>query len=147
MTEPTYRMWHNARIDEYNRSLKAVLRIEDELDTVKLRQKQERDLFTEQQKDIRNDLKEAGLSLKAFNHLVAQEMAKRKLRKNREKLDDHVQHELDIIEEQLASMRGTPLGDAAYEAAVTDVAKSHGFSNGAELLNSLKPLEEGQVAN
>jgi uncharacterized membrane-anchored protein YhcB (DUF1043 family) len=146
MTERSSRMGHNARIDEYDRSLKAFFAIEAELDDVRERHKQERELYTEQQKDLREDLKEAGLSLKVFNELVTQEMAERRKRKRLDKLEDHVRAELGVLQEQLAGMRGTPLGDAAYEAGVTDIARKGGYSNGAELLNSLRPADDTQPA-
>lgn len=141
MTDHQPRMGHNARLDEYSRSLKAFFDIETGLDDVKDKHKQEQELYTQQQKDIREELKESGLSLGVFNEMVRQARTERQKAKRLAKLEPHVLHELDVLQASLASLQGTPLGDAAYEAGVTDLAKKHGFGNGSELLNSLKPLE------
>lgn len=141
MTERQARMGHNARLDEYNRSLQAFFQIEAELDAVKDKHKQEQELFTEQQKDIREELKECGLSLKVFNEMVKQTKTERQRVKRLAKLEPHVLHELDVLRESLASLQGTPLGDAALQTAATALAKVHGFDNGSELLSRMSKPE------
>lgn len=112
MNNRQHRMANDARLNEYDRSLDAFFEIEDALDELREKQKQDQEPFTVQQSEIREELKECGLSLKVFNEMVRRVKAERQKVRREAKMEPSDLHELDVLQEGLASLE-----DAAPRAS------------------------------
>lgn len=141
MAETIAKPGHNvADPAKYAELFKSFFRIEDDINTMRMRHAKEVGELNAQQKQIKAMVKDAGYSAAGFRELVLQEKARRAEANRLAELEDDVRDEIDHLKDSLGDLFGTPLGNAVLSAADGD-EDDNPTGNNAELLNNLTSLE------
>lgn len=98
-------------------------RIEDEVNSLRMKHMASVGKLREQQADVRTRVKDGGFNVRAFKELIAEETDRRRAANRKAKLDDEDAEAVENQREALGGLAALPLGQAALGEDAEDVAE------------------------